>query len=116
MVCIDNLAQKIGTNIRRYRKLMGISREKLAEIIDIDPGYLGQCERGERQLGLTKTIEIIKFFNVSANDIFEIKCENNNQDNTNYINKINESLNKCNSKQLMALSIILPQLILFLKD
>lgn len=69
---MENMSKIIGSNIRKYRTLKKMTREQLAEAVDLDSAYLGQCERGERQLGLTKTIQIIEFFGVTANDIIAV--------------------------------------------
>ena len=41
---MNKLSAEIGRNIRRYRLLKGLSLEQLAEILDTEPNYLGQCE------------------------------------------------------------------------
>ena len=38
----------LGDGIRKYRKLAGLTQERLAERIDINPVYMGQIERGFR--------------------------------------------------------------------
>lgn len=40
----------IGNNIRYYRKKVGISQERLAELADLHRTYLGSVERGERNV------------------------------------------------------------------
>ncbi|MDR2632189.1 MAG: helix-turn-helix transcriptional regulator [Treponema sp.] len=35
-------------NMKKYRKLAGITQEKLAELCDTDPCYIGQIETGRR--------------------------------------------------------------------
>lgn len=37
----------VGANIRRYRKLRGLTQEQLAMSADLDLRYLGGIERGE---------------------------------------------------------------------
>jgi len=36
----------LGGGIHKHRKLAGLTQEKLAERIDINPVYMGQIERG----------------------------------------------------------------------
>jgi len=38
----------LGEGIRKHRKLAGLTQEKLAEKVDINPVYMGQIERGYR--------------------------------------------------------------------
>ncbi|HCJ56810.1 MAG TPA: XRE family transcriptional regulator, partial [Clostridiaceae bacterium] len=47
---VDN--KGIGERIRKEREKLALTREKLAEIIDLSPLYIGQLERGERQMSL----------------------------------------------------------------
>ena len=49
---MDELSFEIGKNIRKYRKLKGLTLEKLAEVLETETNYLGQCERGERRFSL----------------------------------------------------------------
>lgn len=48
----------IGSNIRHYRNVLGMSQEKLAEKAGLHRTYIGAVERGER--------------NISANNISKI--------------------------------------------
>ena len=69
---MDNLSFEIGKNIRKYRKLKGLTLEKLAEVLETETNYLGQCERGERRFSLDKLIDLIEYFGITANDIIPI--------------------------------------------
>lgn len=48
----------LGANIKQRRLVLNITREKLAELVDISPNYLGRIERGEVNLTLN-IIELI---------------------------------------------------------
>lgn len=45
----DSTKKTLGEKIVAYRRLLGISQEKLARLLEIDPSTLGRWERGERQ-------------------------------------------------------------------
>ncbi|MDD3853435.1 MAG: helix-turn-helix transcriptional regulator [Syntrophomonadaceae bacterium] len=47
---IDN--KLIGQRIRESRELFGLSREEFAEMISLSAYYVGQLERGQRQMSL----------------------------------------------------------------
>jgi transcriptional regulator with XRE-family HTH domain len=97
----------IGKNIRKYRESRGLTREQLAEAVSLDTGYLGMCERGERQLGLSKTLEIIAFFNIDPNDIFPCKEEAPTLHHKEYIKQINARLESMSDNELSAVARII---------
>ena len=47
-----------GKRVREMRKSKGISQEKLAEMAGIDRSYMGNIERGEKNITLKKAYEI----------------------------------------------------------
>ncbi len=57
-----------GKRVREVRKAKGISQEKLAELANIDRSYMGNIERGEKNITLKKAYEIC--------DALEIEIQN----------------------------------------
>ena len=55
----------IGNRIRLAREEIGFSRESLSELADITPYYLGQIERGERNMSVKTLIKISSGLKVS---------------------------------------------------
>ncbi len=55
----DTPAKTFGEKILTYRKLLGLSQEKLARLLGIDPSTLGRWERGERR-PLKRRLEKLK--------------------------------------------------------
>jgi predicted transcriptional regulator len=53
-----NINKTVGLNIRRMREEEGISQDKLAGLADLHRAYIGQIERGEKNIGL-KNLEKI---------------------------------------------------------
>jgi transcriptional regulator with XRE-family HTH domain len=100
----DGLAVLIGNNIRKFRKLRNLTREKLAEALNIDTGYLGMCERGERQLGLNKTIDVIQYFGITANDLITINVEQSTANHDRYVEEIQKQLERLSDNQLISVS------------
>ena len=47
-----DLQRAVGTNLRLHRTLLGISQERVAEVLQVHRTYIGQIERGERNLTL----------------------------------------------------------------
>lgn len=59
----------IGMNIRKNRLLKRISQEKLAEMADITPNFVGMIERGEKKPSLETFIKILNALGASADVI-----------------------------------------------
>jgi len=105
---INNKA--IGKRIRKERKKFGLSQEKFAEMVGLSNYYIGQLERGERQMSLPTLVEIANCLHISldqlvlgesayeANHITETYgiYDLNNNKNIEIINLIN----KCSPKEL----------------
>jgi hypothetical protein len=83
-----------------------MTREELAEAIELDTGYLGMCERGERQLGLNKTIDIIEYFSLMPDDILPSSVKPNPKKQKALIDEINNKLPELSEKQLVVISRI----------
>lgn len=114
---MDELSLEIGKNIRKYRKLRGLTLEKLAEVLATDTNYLGQCERGERRFSLDKLIDLMKYFNITANDIITVPIiQEKTKENNIYLQEINELLYNCTDNQLAVILNMLKESVPFLKE
>lgn len=61
---IDNKA--IGQRIREEREKLKLSREEFAEIVGLSDYYVGQLERGERQMSLPVLVKVCKCLHISS--------------------------------------------------
>ncbi|MCI8933733.1 MAG: helix-turn-helix transcriptional regulator [Clostridiaceae bacterium] len=114
---MDELSVEIGKNIRKYRKLRGLTLEKLAEALDTETNYLGQCERGERRFSLDKLADLIEYFGITANDIIPPpSAKRQARENSVYLRQINELLAGCTENQLAAALHMLQAAVPFLKE
>jgi transcriptional regulator with XRE-family HTH domain len=59
----------IGETIRRYRKQVGFSQEKLAEKADLHPVYIGKVERGEKVVSVHALLRIAKALKIRLRDL-----------------------------------------------
>jgi transcriptional regulator with XRE-family HTH domain len=59
----------VGDGIRKHRKLAGLTQEKLAERIDINPVYMGQIERGYRVPTVDVLLWIARALKVHLRDV-----------------------------------------------
>ena len=55
---------EVGLRLRELRVEYNLSIEKLADILDISPGFLGLIERGERGITLPRLVELCEIFHV----------------------------------------------------
>jgi transcriptional regulator with XRE-family HTH domain len=94
---IDNKA--VGQRIREEREKFGLSREEFAEILGLSDYYIGQLERGERQMSLPVLVKIVNCLHVSLDYLIFGKAANNAYD-SNKDTEINNLLNKCSPKEL----------------
>lgn len=60
----------LGARIRRMRKDLGWSQERLAEACEMHWTYIGQVERGERNLTLHSIQSIAKALKVKISELF----------------------------------------------
>ena len=61
----------LGKNIRKYRLEKSISQEKLSELLDANPKFIGHVERVERFISLKKLIQLSSILDVSLSDLFK---------------------------------------------
>lgn len=67
-----NINEAVGLNIRRVREKRGLSQEKLAFLADIHRVYMGQVERGEKNIGVVNLEKIAKALNVDIRILLDI--------------------------------------------
>ncbi len=65
----DDRMIAFGKRIREVRKAKGISQERLAEIAGIDRSYMGNIERGEKNITLKKAYEVCDALEVEIRDL-----------------------------------------------
>jgi transcriptional regulator with XRE-family HTH domain len=61
---------KLGKNIRELRKNKDFSQEAFAYEVGLDRTYMGNVERGERNIAALNLIRIAKALKVEAGDLF----------------------------------------------
>ena len=58
-----------GQRVREVRKAQNVSQEKLAELAGIDRSYMGNIERGEKNITLKKAYEICDALSIEIQDL-----------------------------------------------
>ena len=66
---MNDINKEVGFNIRRIREERGFSQEKLAALADLHRAYVGQIERGEKNIGLRNLEKIARALNVKIKDL-----------------------------------------------
>ena len=68
---MSDLAKIVGQRIRSYRTQLGLSQEKLAELSNYHPTYIGQLECGEKNATLESINRVATALNISLSKLFE---------------------------------------------
>lgn len=62
--------KKIGDAIRAYRKKAAFTQERLAEIVELNPKYIGEVERGEKIISIEALLRIARAVKIPIRDFF----------------------------------------------
>jgi transcriptional regulator with XRE-family HTH domain len=60
----------IGDAIRFRRKKANLTQERLAEMVDLNPKYIGEIERGEKIISIEALIRIAKALKTPIREFF----------------------------------------------
>lgn len=63
----DSLFIEIGERIRIQRRRMGLTQEKVAEILGISVTYYGEIERGNRKISVERVITLCEKLDMEPN-------------------------------------------------
>jgi len=66
---MSNINKEVGFRIREVRQERRLSQEKLAALADLHRAYIGQIERGEKNIGLRNLEKIAKALGVHIKDL-----------------------------------------------
>lgn len=66
---ISTAAGALGERIRAYREALGISQEALADRSGTHWTFVGQVERGQRNISLHNLLKLAAGLNVDAGDL-----------------------------------------------
>jgi len=68
----NDVNEEVGFNIRRIREKRGLSQEKLAALAGLHRAYVGQIERGEKNIGLKNLEKISKALGVPVRFLVDV--------------------------------------------
>jgi len=100
---------EIGNRIRIERENFDMTREKLAELLNLSPYFLGQIERGERKMSISTLIKISECLHISIDYLFFEKVNVNPNNNI-----LHSLINRCSEKEVNVIEglikLLLPHL------
>lgn len=110
---MSDIYSVIGRRIREERTSRALSIEKLAEMAEVTPSFLGLIERGKRKLSVFTLEKISKALRISPNELMRIQVKRPDRGWENKISFLIGSLTKNNRvfvfKILKCLSDNLPR-------
>jgi len=60
----------IGAAIRNHRKQVNLTQERLAELVELNPKYIGEVERGEKIISIEALLRVAKAVKVPILEFF----------------------------------------------
>lgn len=87
----------IGSKIRKRRKELNISQEKLAEFCDVGTTHISHIETGNCIPSLKVFISILNALDITADALL---CDELNSTQQTYINDLSEMLEDCSIEDL----------------
>lgn len=70
---MDEVLIKLGSKIREYRNLKGLSQDQLGELCGFHFSYIGGVERGERNITIENIAKISKALDIELSKLFEFE-------------------------------------------
>jgi transcriptional regulator with XRE-family HTH domain len=67
------ILQKFGSRIKQFRSAKGITQEKLAELSGLSRQYIGDVERGTRNISLMNIHKIANALETTLSKLLDIK-------------------------------------------
>jgi transcriptional regulator with XRE-family HTH domain len=64
-----NARQQFGANLRSEREKAGLSQEALAHLAGLDRTFVGQVERGERNVSIDNMAKLAKALGLELSDL-----------------------------------------------
>ena len=94
-----------GARVRKNRKMLGLSREKLSEMIDRSENYLLSLEKGDKSCSLHTVHQLKQALKVSADNLlYGEQMEEKNYSDKEIIQNI---INRCSEKELKVIKDVI---------
>ena len=70
---MTDITEQVGFNIRTIREARRLSQEQLGELAGLHRAYIGQIERGEKNIGIRNLSKIAKALGVCVKFLVDDK-------------------------------------------
>lgn len=115
--------KEIGNRIRIERERLKLTREAFAEFVDLSALYVGQLERGERQMSLPALVNISKYLMLNTDYLLfgnETLDKNNALIKENFKEYVKDDnlldlLSKCSAKELTLVEQLVKTILPYIK-
>ncbi|HJA91628.1 MAG TPA: helix-turn-helix domain-containing protein [Candidatus Eisenbergiella merdipullorum] len=57
-MAMEEILVQIGKRLYKRRKEMGLTQEKMAELLEMSPAFYGDIERGKKRLSIEKILRV----------------------------------------------------------
>ena len=91
---------RLGQRIREERLKLGLTQARVAEDVDISDAYMGQIERGERNLALDTLIRLANRLGASVDYLLKDSVDDSNNNILNQFRQLTEN-QSIENKQLL---------------
>jgi len=97
---MDNFYNKIGKNIKRIRKHLGLSQQRIAQYLELNRVAVSQIENGARKITAAEIAKFSKIFNIPSDILLDLEKD---------IEVILESQKPAEQKKKKEIRISVPQ-------
>jgi transcriptional regulator with XRE-family HTH domain len=67
--------KRFGEKLRILRNRQGLTLRQLGEMLDVDHGYVGRLERGEKTPNVAMVLKVARIFDVSTDMLIKDELE-----------------------------------------
>jgi len=66
-----NIKKRFGKNLKKFRKVKGLSQEELSLDLELDGSYIGKVENAKLNITIDKMINIADYLGIEVVDLFK---------------------------------------------
>ena len=94
--------KEMGKRVRSRREALGLSREKLAEYLDVSPQFVADVEYGNKGLSIKRLYLLCQIFDVTADYLLAGNVYSSDTDKESMLvcEEIMTLLHRCDARQL----------------